>query len=468
MALDYSALKSIARKCNLSPKEVIALSPGNDPFYCGAPGQVEKGKWFAEVYCLMGKPENCHIRRVHYWLMTTKALPKPNGEPYENTQNDWCLLTLSAKYARYLGLVPIENIVDRRNPDPEVNFQFWPSKSPNKVRDDFEVDSLIQDIVDRFHCFNPSEYQPCMLEVWAEKSTMNDVLKPLCQQYGMNLVTGLGELSITAVHQLAGRIADCKKPVRIFYVSDFDPCGESMPVSVSRKIEYFVRQYKELDRQDVKLIPVLLSYEQCQKYSLPRAPIKNPRNDHKGYKTRKAKFEDSYGKGATELDAMEALYPGEMKRIIEEAILPFFDVEAWNGSVRVNREIQERVREYLVGRECDDCDGSGWINEDEDLICITCNGRGRIDSKLRDDILSKLEFGIFTTQRDGELVTGPVEIIMKRVEKKDKTASECLWLYDSSKEYIDQLDRYKQFRGGQKVDIDSNGGGVDLELFEEE
>ena len=57
----------------------------------------------------------------------------------------------------------------------------------------------------------------------------------------MNLQTGLGELSITATLALVHRLEQALKPARIFYVSDFDPAGQSMPVSVSRKVEYFVR-----------------------------------------------------------------------------------------------------------------------------------------------------------------------------------------------------------------------------------
>src|SRR5436305_1114947 len=35
--------------------------------------------------------------------------------------------------------------------------------------------------------------QPYHLEVWCEKSTMNDVFMPLCERYGANLQTGMGE-----------------------------------------------------------------------------------------------------------------------------------------------------------------------------------------------------------------------------------------------------------------------------------
>ncbi|KXK20468.1 MAG: hypothetical protein UZ15_CFX003001693 [Chloroflexi bacterium OLB15] len=80
---------------------------------------------------------------------------------------------------------------------------------------------------------------------------MNDVLLPLCGQYRVNLVTGVGEMSITSVLELTRRMNG--KPVRIFYVSDFDPAGQSMPCAVARKVEYF--QHKHGDDADVMLFP---------------------------------------------------------------------------------------------------------------------------------------------------------------------------------------------------------------------
>ena len=48
---------------------------------------------------------------------------------------------------------------------------------------------------------------------------------------------------------------DEERPVRILYVSDFDPSGRSMPVAVARKIEHELYR-QELDH-DVQLRPIL-------------------------------------------------------------------------------------------------------------------------------------------------------------------------------------------------------------------
>lgn len=452
--LDYKTIKRLALSSSLSPKSLLALAPQNDPFYVGAKRQLEKGQWFASIYAAMGSPPRCHIRRVHYWLVTTNAVSKIDGTPYENTQHDWDLLTLASKYARYLGLVPIDNIVDRRNPEPSIHADYWSDRLPTTIRDNIDESSIIDDIVSQFYCFNPCNTQPYMLELWAEKSTMNDVLEPICQRYGMNLVTGLGELSITSVYLLAGRIANARKPVRIFYISDFDPAGECMPVSVARKIEYFVRQYGLglESTSDVKLSPLLLTADQCKEYNLPRTPIKDT-------ELRKDKFELRHGVGATELDAMEAIHPGKMAEIIEEAITPYFDVGRWNEAVRVNRDIQEEVRRYLVGGDCPICNGSGFIferdgNEEVELNgemvpvtvtfeCGPCSGTGKLPGKIPYDLMNDLSF-------DNNLKpflpssTETVEEVINR------------WLYDSRLDYIDQIRRYRSHQNQTSDDSDDD------------
>jgi hypothetical protein len=45
-------------------------------------------------------------------------------------------------------------------------------------------------------------YQRYHLEIWVEKSTMNDVLLPIIERYGAVLVTSVGFQSVTAAVQL--------------------------------------------------------------------------------------------------------------------------------------------------------------------------------------------------------------------------------------------------------------------------
>src|SRR5262249_23654378 len=148
-------------------------------------------------------------------------------------------------------------------------------------------------------------------EVWIEKSTQNDWLVPLCKKRGVNLVQGIGEQSEVRSRQLAERADVYAVPARIIYISDFDPGGRSMPKAVARKVEFTLHKFA-LD-VDLQLIPLALSPDQCSHYKLPRTPIKESEK-------RKDKFEETFGVGATELDALEALYPGELARLLNEEL----------------------------------------------------------------------------------------------------------------------------------------------------
>jgi hypothetical protein len=159
--------------------------------------------------------------------------------------------------------------------------------------------------------------QPYHLEVWVEKSTMDDVLLPVCEAYCADLVTGEGEMSITSVYELSRRLRQANKPTRILYVSDFDPAGKSMPRAVARKIEWMIRGTEV----EVKLCPLVLIAAQVREYGLPRTPIKETER-------RGAKFEECNGAGAVELDALEALHAGKLARIVSEALGEFWDEDA--------------------------------------------------------------------------------------------------------------------------------------------
>jgi len=169
----------------------------------------------------------------------------------------------------------------------------------------------------KYHISHYRSEQAYHLEIWCEKSTMNDVLEPLCKRYGANLQTGLGELSITATLALAHRLQQANKPARILYVSDFDPAGQSMPVAVSRKMEYFVRTLGL--SVDVRVFPVVLTLDQVQYYGLPRTPIKETERRRIGFETR-------HGEGAVELDALEALYPGELQAVLSGYLNCYYDL----------------------------------------------------------------------------------------------------------------------------------------------
>lgn len=342
---NYDTIKDIAGRirdaggsCKVT--DLIALAAQNDPFYVGTDTDCKNGQWFADLWGRFGYTDNIHLRRVHYQIVSQKApVLMPNGDPYENTLRCWNFLEQASKAARYLELIDPKAFTDRRNPDPHLFAEWLPTAPAIEVYNPNDLYSFEFPEFPHYPRYEVSGYdavQRYHLEIWCEKSTMNDVLMPLCQRYGVNLVTGVGEQSITSTIQLVQRAIDSGKPVRVFYVSDFDPAGRSMPVAVARKTEYYIEKYDP--DIDFRLFPVILTEHQCQMYALPRTPIKTSEK-------RKGAFEDQFGTGATELDALEALHPGALVRILQEYILTYYDTDLWSR-VRATRDA-------LID-ECDD------------------------------------------------------------------------------------------------------------------
>jgi hypothetical protein len=341
-------------------RELLVLAPGNDPLYKGTEADRRDAEWFADLWQRFGYTRGVHLRRAHYQVLST-GCQTSNGTAYENTEGCWAALCKAAAAARLLGLVDAEAFVDRRNPEPVVNR--WPRTEPPEPgwsrlydfeRPSWELPSAeppelpsggswmlpfvpywalpeiepqpvywprFEPLPDQpgvevtGYDYGPDD-QPVLVEVWIEKSTMQDVLGPLCASLNINLVTGVGNQSITAAVRLLRRAERHGKPAHVLYVSDFDPAGEHMPAAVARQAQFW------RDRLDVTepltLDPLVLTRGQVAEYALPRVPIKD--SDR-----RAAAFEARNGAGAVELDALEALHPGVLGDLVRQAAEPYVD-----------------------------------------------------------------------------------------------------------------------------------------------
>lgn len=388
--------------------DLLALAPQNDPFYVGTPGDMAQAEWFAGVWRKGGFFGGAHLRRVHYWCVSQGNLLQHNGLPYENTEKCWAYLCQASKAARYLGLVSIADVADHKNPDPHISA--WYDCATN-ARFEVNVPELQNPSVwingrwrgDEWRTgFNIAMVQPYHLEVWVEKSTMNDVLLPVCKRHHANLVTGEGEMSIPSVHDLVKRLRKADKPTRIFYVSDFDPAGQSMPRAVARKIEWMLR--KEGLALDVKLCPLVLTREQVERHSLPRTPIK--KSERRG-----AAFEERQGKGAVELDALEALHPGSLATIVKDALSTYYseeaEKEARDKEIALRKAIEREVAD-ITGRYSEEIKALEAMREELDALEVP---------------------GIEEYEPD------------KATPEADD--DEYPWLFDSQRTYLEQIKAYK-------------------------
>jgi len=413
--MNYQKIKALAKEWGVSITTLIAQAPNNDPFYAGTPGHIKNAEWFADIWRRAGFTSAVHLRRIHYWIVSQREpvqLPriirwtnkatrqKQETDVYINVEACWKFLLDASKPARYLGLVRIEDIVDKKNPDPEINARY----DSGYLLVDVDVPDLTNPTFNLYG-FNSTNIQPYHLEVWCEKSTMDDVLQPVCNRHGANLVTFTGEVSIASCNNLIGRIKQSgNKPARVFYISDFDPAGNSIPVAMSRKVEYLI--YKADLEFDVKILPLALTLEQVEHYQLPRAPIKDTER-------RARSFEQAFGIGATELDALEALYPGELANIVTDALETYFSQEARRLVDEQRKNLRQAIRKQTAA----------------------------IVDKYQPEI-EAIE-AMFEELRAVEVDTS--KYVVDRLNPE--VSENGNWLFDSDRSYIDQIAYYKAHKG---------------------
>jgi len=316
--MERHVIKRLALETGKKPQDMLVLTQVNDPFYIGTVSQYIAALWAKELYMLHGRRQKVHIRRLHYFALTQPQHKKPGGQVYRNISSDWKFLCDACKFARYLEILPYDAFVDRRSvPKLPAQREAVGFDSPQEWSNllSLKLESLCRAQMKLML----SKLMPAHIEVWVEKSTAADLIEPVGDSYGINVVTTLGQLSLTAVWDFVKRISRSRKPVRIFYISDFDPAGESMPISVARKIEFLMRRYGLSGKVDLKLRPLALTRQQCRQFKLPGTPL--PEN-----KKRKFKFTRYNGHVTTELHALEVARPGHIRQIVENELKRYVDI----------------------------------------------------------------------------------------------------------------------------------------------
>jgi hypothetical protein len=217
----------------------------------------------------------------------------------------------------------------------------------------------------------------------------------------------------------------------LFYISDFDPAGDRMPVGMARQIEFWLHKYAP--DADIKLQTLALTRAQVQQYHLPRVPIKES-------DARKAGFEERYGAGAVELDALEALYPGTLASIVRGALDPYLDETLAERYAETAEEAQREAADRWQEETADLREALDQIRDEAQTIY------GRYQEELErlqaalEQELTPLREALTTLERnvrhdmaafDPELPAWP--------EAAEVDDDGTPWLYDSTRLYWEQL-----------------------------
>jgi hypothetical protein len=298
----------------------------------------------------LGIVKPIHLRGLHYALVSSTSLTKPNGERYRNDADDWEWLQVEAsKAARWLGYVAFDRIVDERNAAPIIVVH--DGEAPQV---ELGLGATIEVTVPDLDDIKPTVYlsnfhalQRFHLVLFGEKQSIHEVAAPLCRRYEADLYLPSGELTDTQLHTMAKTGAADGRPMTVFVVADFDPSGRQMSISIGRKLQAF----KDLLYADLEfeVIPIALTEEQVRELALPSTPLKETER-------RGDRWRAEFGLEQTEIDALATLKPRELREIIVDAFDRYFD-----------HDLEERVSEtradWLASAQ-------GALDEaiDEDLI----------------------------------------------------------------------------------------------------
>jgi hypothetical protein len=437
----YGWVHQLKKKLRKNIPQLLALSRACDPFYFGSPTQVKKAEWFAAMWEREYEGQTgIHLRRVHYYLDALQFL-KLEGMPYRNVKRDWRYLMSCSQAARLLGLVPADAFDDHRNAAPhdlhwrrgfrvEPTIYAEPQTSWNLPSHGLGFSSLGWKIAaPKVAGYDPDDNldRAYYLELWIEKTTMDDILVPLARRLGIRLVTSAGYQSITNAVKLLQRVRDMARPTRIFYISDYDKAGNGMPIAVARQIEFQLPIYAP--GANVKLLPIALTAEQIAEYKLPYSGIEK--------------------KGTVELDALEALVPGELAKIVRQAVQPYLD-----GTIDDRLEAAESEANRIVGDE--------WARlmrpHEEKLRALQKRVKAVADKyqQQADDLNERMQRDLEEFKEPLALLEADVEAarsgfapdLPDRPTPANSDHDESDWLYDSAREYLHQLPFYKAQRQG--------------------
>jgi len=312
----HSVIAEAAAASGTSIGSLTVLSPANDPFRCDTRDGHTEGQWFAEQ---MPADGSIHLRGLHYRIVVRANIRKPDGAIYQNTDEDSVWLQQSANNARWLGYVDFARIIDERNAEPFLlvleagdaaghGAQAVPSVGFTAPPADAYFPAIVASVA--------YTAQPYRLVMIGEKSSLRDVLLPIAEAFGTELLLPTGEPSTTMIYNMAARATADGRPTKVFYFSDFDPSGWQMPVSVARKLQAL--RCSHFPDLDIEVRRAALLPEQVKRLDLPSTPLKLTEK-------RADRWREHWGHEQTEIDALAALKPDELGRIARAVLAPFHD-----------------------------------------------------------------------------------------------------------------------------------------------
>jgi hypothetical protein len=356
-----SVLEAAYQEGEYSRAELTVLSAQVDPYRLDTEARHRDGHWAAAQLAKgFGKNKSTHWRGLHYSIVARANVCKPDGSIYQNTDEDWVWLsTIAGKAARWLGYIPFERITDSRNSPPIIHRKA--SVEPDSwvsVCVDVDIPAA-EDIEPRPGVAGFVATQAFNFVIFGEKTSLEDVLLPIAREHEADLYLPTGEISDTLLHQIARDAAADGRPLVLIAVSDCDPAGFQMPISIARKLQAL----RDLLFPNLRfeVVSTALTVDQVRNLTLPSTPLKETEK-------RADRWREAFGIEQTEIDALATLRPAVLREIVTRAFDPYFD-----------RTLKARVREAE----------SDWLSEAE--VALTEQTDDALLAELREQAAARLD-----------------------------------------------------------------------------
>ena len=195
----------------------------------------------------------------------------------------------------------------------------------------------IPDEIPGEHIIYPSSARrlPCSIELWLNKSALNPLLSPVCEKYGITLVSVQGRASDDARDALYVRGTD---PTIIFCLCDLSPSSAFFAKDLAEKIEGAMPSRINTDIR-LKCLGLLPEHVLALKIPMVQKEA-NSKKDQEMYK-KYLKSHDLDPKKIVELDALEVYYPGGIASFLDECLARYvsdsrLDKESWLLDLKAN------------------------------------------------------------------------------------------------------------------------------------
>jgi hypothetical protein len=111
-------LAAEAEAGGVKPTDLLVLSPKYDPFN-ETKASRRDAQWFADQVARFMPSGQVHLRGMYYRILAAGNVQLPDESRFVGTAETSVLIENAGKYARYLGLVAFDRIVDERAAPPE-------------------------------------------------------------------------------------------------------------------------------------------------------------------------------------------------------------------------------------------------------------------------------------------------------------------------------------------------------------